>query len=157
MAKQKNGSQIWLRACFLLYCAAMLWLLFIHERTAIDTVTPYWDQVRQNCNLTPFHTISVYFYLLRRGTRDALLTYAIVNFLGNILVFIPWGIFLPGLWHRYRSFWRFFLCSAGVIILIELVQLFTLLGSCDIDDLFLNLIGAAIGYILFCIGWRKKD
>ena len=33
-----------------------------------------------------------------------------------------------------------------VITAVELAQLFTLLGSCDIDDLILNVLGAALGY-----------
>lgn len=34
------------------------------------------------------------------------------------------------------------------ILLVEVIQLFTLRGSFDIDDLFLNLIGVAVGFLL---------
>ena len=40
----------------------------------------------------------------------------------------------------------------GIIVIIELIQLFTLLGSCDIDDLLLNTIGAVIGWLLWRAG-----
>ena len=35
---------------------------------------------------------------------------------------------------------------AAIITAVELIQLFTLVGSCDVDDLILNVIGSAIGY-----------
>ncbi len=39
--------------------------------------------------------------------------------------------------------------STPGVVMIELVQLFTLLGRSDIDDLILNTAGAAIGYLVF--------
>jgi glycopeptide antibiotics resistance protein len=35
---------------------------------------------------------------------------------------------------------------AITISCVEILQLFTLLGYCDVDDLILNTLGAAIGY-----------
>lgn len=37
------------------------------------------------------------------------------------------------------------------LIAIELGQLFTLRGICDIDDLILNLLGASIGFAIWKI------
>jgi glycopeptide antibiotics resistance protein len=42
-----------------------------------------------------------------------------------------------------------FLCMLLTIMVIEWLQLVTRLGSCDIDDLILNLVGTAIGFGLF--------
>ena len=41
---------------------------------------------------------------------------------------------------------------------IELVQLITKVGSCDVDDIILNTLGGVIGYILWYIytKLRKK-
>ena len=36
-----------------------------------------------------------------------------------------------------------------LIAVVETTQLFTLLGSCDVDDLILNLLGAALGYGIY--------
>lgn len=33
-----------------------------------------------------------------------------------------------------------------IILTVELVQLFTFLGSGDVDDLLLNVLGASMGY-----------
>ena len=64
-------------------------------------------------------------------------------------MFTPLGFFLPCIWDSLQKFRRCIFCVVGVIVLIELIQLFTLLGSCDIDDLILNVVGAAAGYWLF--------
>jgi len=47
-----------------------------------------------------------------------------------------------------RTFKKTFFCAALSILLVEVIQLFTLRGSFDIDDLFLNLIGVAVGFLL---------
>ena len=43
---------------------------------------------------------------------------------------------------------RVLLTTAAVITAVEVFQLFTLVGSCDIDDLILNVIGAALGFLI---------
>ena len=52
-----------LRAGFLLYGILMLWLLFDRSGT---TGAPYWQQVADNLNLNPFHTIGNYADILLR-------------------------------------------------------------------------------------------
>ena len=74
---------------------------------------------------------------------------AAINLLGNIVLFIPLGSFLPKLWIKSPQLWKVLLCVTGIIALVETVQVLTLLGRCDIDDLLLNLLGSAIGYGLY--------
>ena len=38
---------------------------------------------------------------------------------------------------------------------VELLQMLLLLGTCDIDDLILNVLGACLGYLLFYLNHRK--
>lgn len=155
MANRQTDRRRWALPWFLAYCAGMLWLLLVHDRIAIDLETPYFEQLRQNCSLTPFHTIGVCLRLLRTETRGPLFQYAATNFYGNILAVIPWGILLPAAFPRFRRFWLFILFTALVIAGVEAVQLFTLLGSCDVDDLLLNLLGAAAGYGVYRLcPWR---
>ena len=51
-------------------------------------------------------------------------------------------------------FFLFLLMCILAIALVEVLQLVTLLGSCDIDDLILNLSGMILGYLLYLI-FRK--
>ena len=45
--------------------------------------------------------------------------------------------------------WKVFLITLGAIILVELTQMLTLLGTCDVDDVTLNVLGAMAGYLIF--------
>lgn len=126
---------------FCIYCAMMLWLLF-HRTGGIEGM-PYWDQIHANLNLRPFHTIRLFLHVI---TRPDYGNSALVNLGGNVFLFIPLGFFLPRVFPALGKFWRTALATALIITAVELAQLFTLLGSCDIDDLILNLLGAAIGY-----------
>ena len=65
----------------------------------------------------------------------------------NVLLFVPFGIFLPILWSSFRSLRRTVLTGLAVSGVIELAQLFTF-RTTDINDLITNTLGAALG---FCI------
>ena len=131
-------------ALFCIYCAIMLWLLF--DRVGGIEGMPYWDQIRANLNLEPFHTIRLFLKVLDSQIYS---TSAIINLGGNVIMFIPLGFFLPRVSPALGKFWRTILATGLIITAVELTQLFTLLGSCDVDDLILNVIGSAIGYCLF--------
>ena len=38
---------------------------------------------------------------------------------------------------------------------MEVIQLFTLLGSFDVDDVILNLLGMTVGFLIHAIGSAK--
>jgi glycopeptide antibiotics resistance protein len=80
---------------------------------------------------------------------DGAFTHAWINLLGNVLVFIPLGILLPLFLRKLRRLTRFFMASSAIILSVELVQLFTLRGICDVDDYLLNMVGMFAGFILF--------
>lgn len=141
MKPQKQHRLSWL--LFLVYCIWMLMLLFDREQT------------EQSINLEPLHTIRLFLRVLLYDSSAYNIRLAIVNLFGNIVLFIPLGYFLPLLWQALRKWWRTWLVTLGVMTLVEILQLFTLRGTCDVDDLILNLLGAALGYGLFCI--LKKD
>ena len=128
-------------ALFCVYSAFMLYLLF-HRAGGIEGMD-YWKQIRANLNLEPFHTIRLFLNVL---DQQAYSSAAIINLGGNVIMFIPLGFFLPRVFPALRNFWLTIFATALIIIAVELTQLFTLLGTCDIDDLILNVIGAVIGY-----------
>ena len=131
---------------FGLYCALMLWLLF--DRTGYDAGLPYADQLKYN--LLPFETIGRFLRLLS-SSQGWLRTHAFINLVGNVVMFIPLGFFLPKLWQKQRKLWRTLLTTVLIILLVELTQMLTLVGTCDTDDLILNTLGAAIGYGIYKI------
>ena len=142
MAKQKTNTpgQILLRLLFLVYAGAMAWLLFGQR---------WGGTFYRSVNLTPFVTIRLYWKLLH-SESDYLVRHAFVNLVGNVVMFIPLGFFQPWLSAKLRTWYKTLASTMVLILLVEAVQYLTRLGSCDIDDLILNIVGAVIGYIL----WR---
>jgi len=147
MTKPKGKIRVILLIIFLLYCLFMLRLLL--GRTRIDTDQPYWERIKANYNLVPFKLIQQYIRILKNVPTINPFSYAFTNFYGNIILFIPFGFFLPLLWKKQRVWIWFLLTTATIIITIELSQLFLLVGICDIDDLILNLSGSMIGFLLW--------
>ena len=71
-------------------------------------------------------------------------------FIENIIMFIPFGVFLPTLFERIRN-WRLcvltgFLCSCS----IEISQYITQRGYMQLDDVVTNTVGALLGWAV----WR---
>ena len=63
----------------------------------------------------------------------------------NFLMFVPFGFFLPFVSEKInnRSIWK-----VAVIVLVEAIQIFSMLGSFDIEDILLNMGGACAGFAL---------
>ena len=76
---------------------------------------------------------------------------AVVNIVGNVIMFVPFGAFLPAMWPKLQKAWKAILSGLLVIILVELCQLLTLRGRCDVDDVLLNMMGIIFGYGLWSI------
>lgn len=159
----KKNARFW-NILFCLYGALMLTLLF--GRIRMEGDVPYWQQVWANMNLRPFHTIGNFmdvllrkeYYLEKWGSA---LVYAgqarlaIINLGGNVAMFVPLGFFLPKVSPRLRKLWRTLLATTLIILLVEMLQLFSLRGICDVDDVILNVLGAAVGYCVYKIFHRK--
>ena len=139
-----------LKICFLLYCTALLWILFFRRGYGyVDFESyPYWHQLADRINLIPLITIleqlrSIFW------EGDFTRRVAIRNLAANLLLFMPMGAFLPLLWDKFRQFAFSIKSGFGIILIVELIQLFTLQGSFDIDDIVLNGFGFLIGYLIF--------
>ena len=156
MAKKnrKVNTQPFWRFLFVVYCGVMLWLLFGRSQGWTEGIL-YRQMLLNNINLTPLLTIHNYNYVVQQGPEHPYFTHCVINLLGNVLLFVPAGWLLPKVFPFQRNFFRFFVTCTGLILLVETVQLFTLLGSFDIDDLILNLAGMTIGFIVYHI-FRKR-
>ena len=144
-----KSTPLW-RFLFVVYVAILLWLLF-DRPDRLGSALSYADQMRESMNLIPFHTIGNYWQVVKRMDFTPIFYHCVINLGGNIFLFIPIGYFLPRLWPSLRKIFPFLLTCTLAIILVELLQLVTLLGSLDIDDLILNLFGMLLGYLFFII------
>ena len=148
--KKRSAQHPLLRFLFIIYCGVMLWLLF-GRSVGWDSSISYEQMLMRNINTTPFYTIKNYLRVIVDRTNDSVYIHCLINLLGNILLFIPIGILIPKLWKKLRNFFKFFFICLLMILAVELIQLFALLGSCDIDDVILNMTSLTAGYIIWSI------
>ena len=80
-----------------------------------------------------------------------------INLAGNVIMFLPLGFCLAALWPSLRSVRKIALTTFLIIFLVELIQMLTLVGSFDTDDLMLNILGSLLGYWLFRFVHPKKN
>ncbi len=130
---------------FVLYFAVLFYFLFFSEemgRTYSERTYHY--------NLVPFKEIGRFIrYHRTLGTGTVLL-----NIVGNVAAFVPFGIFLPVFSARCRKVWFTVFYSFELSLLVELLQLVTKVGSFDVDDLILNTIGGLVGFLIYLLGKR---
>lgn len=116
---------------------------------------------KPSMNIVPvFNTIKD-IYEVPIGMESYMIGFWIKNILGNILLLLPLGIFLPMFFKRLRSFKSTVITCALVSLSIEVVQyISTYFGnfrSCDIDDIILNTLGGMIGFIIYKVIDKKVD
>ena len=148
--KKRSAQRPFLKFLFILYCGVMLWLLF-GRSIGWDSSISYEEMLLRNINTTPLYTIKNYLRVIVDRTNDSVFVHCLINLLGNIFLFIPIGFLIPKLWRKLRNFFKFFFICLLLILAVELIQLFALLGCCDVDDVILNMTGLTAGYIIWSI------
>ena len=147
------GFRIFAAVCFFVYLVILIRLIIFKnplEQTLRDAGGWSMDAVRchlETANLKLGHTIRLY---LRYWERLGYIAFA--NLVYNVIAFIPFGIAVPVIRDRGHSFWLTFLSGTLFSAAIELTQLITLIGECDVDDVILNSAGVLAGWILYRIG-----
>lgn len=71
-----------------------------------------------------------------------------VGYALNVVMLMPFGFLLPLMCPGLRKLHRVTAAGFGFSLLIELSQILSLRGT-DVDDLILNTLGAAAGFLLF--------
>ena len=142
-----------LRTLFFCYVLALVWLLFARRaEIALGAWDHYFEAER--ISLVPFATIRRYLRAIRNGV---VVEIALINLFGNLVLFMPMGALLPLLFPSLRRAWRFLLLQTGLLCSVEAMQLILRCGSCDADDVILNLLGAALAYaVCRLILWRRE-
>jgi len=97
-------------------------------------------------NLVPLKTIIGYVKAFADGSMSR--NIPIQNIVGNLLAFMPMGFYLPFFNKKMAKLKMFAITVSGLIIFVELMQFLLRVGSLDIDDFILNLIGALIAFVI---------
>lgn len=137
---------------FLLYLALLVYFLFFAESLGRS------ESARSGYayNLIPLKEIKRFWtYREKLGMRAVML-----NIVGNIVAFMPGGFFLPIISRRSKRWQNTVWIGFFFSLLVESAQLMFQVGSFDVDDLMLNTIGTALGYVLYQVVqhiriWRR--
>lgn len=113
-----------------------------------DGLVFFWEHIKSSVNLVPFKTIAYYvkmFFDLRASVdTDALF----LNVFGNVLCLTPLAVLLPLCREKWKEFKNYVLILLGISFGVEILQLVTMNGAFDIDDVVLNSGGAILAFLL---------
>jgi glycopeptide antibiotics resistance protein len=135
---------------FGIYCVVIVIILFGCNRSYYWSGLSICDYIYYNTNIIPFKTLYIYITALVKHTINV--DTLIRNLLGNIVLFIPMGWYVPVIYKKQYSFKDAVWKMCGVIIFTELIQLISMRGTYDIDDIILRVTGFCIGTVL----WESK-
>ncbi len=146
--RKDNMKQIQKKRILYLYLIILVIVInwkFRSLKEIKDTMELFAGADFKNYNLIPFQTMVMY---MARGTTANTTHWLITNLIGNTVFFIPVGLLYPMVYEKAK-FLRTSLFGFCLTLGIELFQLVTKLGSFDVDDILLNLLGVMIGYGIF--------
>lgn len=127
---------------FAAYMIALIYFLFFSEQ--LGRVPS--DECKYS--LEPFREIRR--YIVYR--KEIGLVNAMLNLVGNVICFVPFGFVVPIMSNKQRGVFKITALTFFTSLLVELIQLMSKVGSCDVDDIILNTLGGFLGYVLFVIG-----
>lgn len=137
----KKASKIVVLLGFAIYVLALVNILLVNRiRTTYNLSLP--EYIRVSVNLVPFRSLFEYFIRAGDGTMN--LSTAVSNLLGNFVIFMPMGFFLPVLFKSTNSIKKFLLVVTLAITAAEVFQLIFQIGQFDIDDFILRISGALL-------------
>lgn len=150
--KAVSPNRKWLQALswfvFTSYALIVVYQLFLSQTRLIQR-----SMEQPHPNLTPFQSILQY----ANGYQNYNFDTWFFNLFGNVLLFVPLGFLLPILFAKAWRFSTTIVWTMLASLTIELTQLGTRLGSFDVDDVILNVLGGSIGYAVWTMaaaGWR---
>ncbi|MGG4212366.1 VanZ family protein [Paenibacillus alvei] len=129
----------------ILYTGLLLYWMFLGFGRTLRPGPPY------SYNIVPFDTIRQYW----RAMESFPFRVWGVNLLGNIGVFIPFGILVPIIWVSMRSIGSLLLTIVIALVILEVSQMLLGAGTMDVDDIILNVLGVLCGRIAY-VFLRKK-
>ena len=153
--KDNKAMKINLWIFFVLFCGLLITLTLFDPMWGRNGLSIFnWSQadfskyfnyyVESSVNLIPFKTIIGYTKDIFTSLLDTSNIFA--NLLGNLVCMMPFAFFIPMLFKKINNAKKFLLIILCITLGIELIQFITFSGSCDIDDIILNTLGAFIMY-----------
>jgi glycopeptide antibiotics resistance protein len=138
----------WIRLFFAIYILFVIRvIIFKYPWEHMRAIVESWQkgvilEGLSTANFTPFKTIKMYIdYSYKLNSTE--------NLLGNVVVFMPFGLLFPMLTESGQNFFVMLLNAFLFVLGIEIFQLFSAFGAFDVDDILLNCLGAALGFGIY--------
>lgn len=119
---------------FILYLVLLVWIILFKLQFSLSDMDH-----RRSINLIPFY------YSTAVGGR-----FHIKEVRDNVLIFIPFGIFLSMLAFEMKLRSKF-LILLGTSFVLEVMQYVLAIGGTDITDIITNVSGGVVGIILYSL------
>lgn len=132
---------------FLFYMVILIKIVLLRD-TSLSSLPEHFSadyQGFRSLNLVPFQTFRTLASMISSGR----LLWAFSNIAGNALIFLPYGYLLSLLGKKKYAPLKIILTAAVLSILFEVLQYRFYLGSADIDDVILNILGTCLGILCF--------
>ena len=146
MKRRKDTGRTIAILALLAYLLLLSYLLFFSSTYGRT------EEMGYRYNLRPFREI-------KRGIRNIQTVgyrYVIVNVLGNIVAFMPFGFLLPFASERKMHVGKVAFLTFLLSLSAETIQLLSRTGAFDVDDLILNTIGGVLGYLCYGILFARR-
>ena len=133
-----------------LHALVVAWFVFLPLPIGETAVAAARAAATYDHNAVPLATLT---FQLRGG----LTAFELQQWIGNLLLLLPLGVYGPMRWPALRGVGWLVLAAAVASGAIELAQLGLAIGYgfpvrvADVDDVLLNTLGAALGWL----GWRR--
>ena len=139
-----------LHLTFLFYCI-IIWFILIDRGLLLalfnDSILGDPRTYPRAYNLIPFELIK------QQYGKWGIVGITDMNVFGNLLMFIPTGIFTC-VFTKDKSSYRYIYLIPLISVVIETTQYILATGSFDIDDIILNTFGGLIGVLIFSIIYK---
>ncbi|MBC7915440.1 MAG: VanZ family protein [Pyrinomonadaceae bacterium] len=155
MNKREKTYTVFLYGVFICYLFLLIKILFLSRVLPLELFNSQ-RTINRSINLIPFYSIRSYIF----GSSEIVKRFAFGNVVGNIVLFIPLGIYLP-LFKNDKRVITNLLFIFIVSLFVEIIQGLLAIGASDIDDIILNCLGGCIGilvykFLLFILRDEKK-
>lgn len=146
-----------MRILFVVYLLILIKvILFKYPLVQIKEIVDSWQsdvfwEGMHRANFEWFRTIKLY---TRYWEREEINSFG--NLIGNVLLFVPFGYMMPSLFQKSKKLIVFLMQLLLLVLVLELIQLYTNFGVFDVDDILLNCIGGSLGFIFYKIVRKIK-
>ena len=152
--KDKKTFNILMKISLCLYVLVLVFAIMLKAIMPKDLIANYHFLSSMNVNERLIRGLKIFeFYQIEAEIGE--LTKAIILDFFNMIVFIPFGILLAHCFKKNKIL-KTLLVSFVFIVLIELLQLYSIIGAFMLNDLLINILGSLIGCIIYILVIKKE-